>query len=198
MKGKQMNNHAIKAMLVALSVGLAMSCACADDYYNEQGRAIRWMAPNIPFGIVRGVLTIAQGPLEFFTASAEFIRKQQGKASSDDEALGNAIAVLGIVGPFGAVVGCLTHTTYGAADILTLGMCSDKIYSSGLVTPLIWDEEGFLKTSKITKGGSGSYTRTESKVQERPVVHTPSQNTSPVKSVTIPVSTSVPGTDDDD
>ena len=192
-----MNNHTIKTALVALSVGLTMSFACADDYYNEQGHVIHWMAPNIPLGIVRGTLTIAQGPLEFFTASAEFIRKQ-GKASSSDDALANAVAVLGIVGPFGAVAGCITHTIYGTADILTLGMCSDKIYSSGLVTPLIWEEEGFLKASKITKGGSRPYTRTEYKVPTRPAGRNPPETTKPVESVAIPVSTSVPVSDDDD
>ena len=182
--------------------------AAAEGYYNEQGDEIHWMTPNFPFGIVRGALTIAQGPLEYFPAAADFMRKQKTSGKGAD--LGDFIVATCMVAPIGSVIGSVLHALWGTADIVSLGLCSDGIYSEGVVTPLIWEEKGFLKSSKITKRSYAPSRRSPTVTPPRPpetgtpsvptsapISTSPSGSRSSAPGTSSPLPTSAPLEDDD-
>lgn len=141
----------MKQILIMIVVGILLNgCTTTSNYYNEQGHQIHWMEPNFPFGMVRGAFVVVQGPLEYFPATWDWLRTQE-----DDNLITHMFA-LGVMGPIRGTIACVPHVFLGGTDILTLGLLSDEIYSSGLVTPLIWEEEGFLQSSKIEKREDGN------------------------------------------
>ena len=138
-KFRAISVFAIQTLLMPLALR-------ATDYYDSHGNQIHCMERNFPFGMLRGALVVAQGPLEYFHAIGNYYKTQK----LDPNPLVDLIAAFGIYAPITGTVACVPHVVLGAADIVTLGLCSPELYSSGVCTPLIWEETGFLEKNEIS------------------------------------------------
>ena len=123
-----------------LIVGLAMVLVLQPLAGATQSKKYAWTDLPFPFGIVRGVFTICETPVELPRAMVTCL------TAADDPVTG----VLAV--PFGApIIGAasiIVRAVIGTGDVLTFGFCDDAIYSD-YCPPLIW-EARWVSEKKVT------------------------------------------------